>query len=52
MLLVDETMKVSRSSIRPVQMSKKHPRYGYHRITEMLKRDGLVVNAKSWRKWF
>ena len=31
---------------RTVQMSQKHPRYGYRRITEMLKRDGLVVNVK------
>ena len=31
---------------RTVQMSQKHPRYGYRRITEMLKRNGLVVNVK------
>lgn len=29
-----------------VQMSQKYPRYGYRRITEMLRREGLIVNIK------
>ena len=31
---------------KTVQMSQKHPRYGYRRVTEMLKREGLLVNVK------
>jgi putative transposase len=29
-----------------VAMSEKHPRYGYRRITAMLRREGLELNAK------
>ena len=29
-----------------VELSGKHPRYGYRRITALLKRDGWTVNAK------
>src|SRR5215213_7524561 len=42
--------KVSRSSRqmsnRVVALSRKHPRYGYRRITALLRREGRVVNAK------
>jgi len=29
-----------------IELSGKHPRYGYRRITALLKRDGWAVNAK------
>lgn len=29
-----------------VQLSEKHPRYGYRRITVLLRRSGLTINAK------
>src|SRR5947209_4823287 len=29
-----------------VDLSRKHPRYGYRRITALLRRDGWEVNAK------
>lgn len=29
-----------------VQLSRVHPRYGYRRITALLRREGHVVNAK------
>jgi transposase InsO family protein len=42
--------KVSRSSRqvgnRVVALSRAHPRYGYRRITALLRREGKVVNAK------
>ena len=28
------------------ELSRKHPRYGYRRITALLRRDGFEVNAK------
>lgn len=31
---------------RAVQMSQQHPRYGYRRVSEMLKREGILVNMK------
>ena len=31
---------------RVVALSRKHPRYGYRRITALLRREGRVVNAK------
>jgi putative transposase len=31
---------------RIVELSEKHPRYGYRRVTVMARREGLVVNAK------
>lgn len=31
---------------RIVALSRAHPRYGYRRVTALLRRDGLVVNAK------
>ena len=33
-------------SNRVVALSRKHPRYGYRRITALLRREGRVVNAK------
>jgi len=42
--------QVSRSRHRIEQqilkLSQEHPRYGYRRITELLRREGLAVNAK------
>ena len=36
------------------ELSRRHPRYGYRRITALLRRDGFVVNRKRvqrlWRK--
>ena len=29
-----------------LKLSEKHPRYGYRRITALLRRDGVVINAK------
>jgi hypothetical protein len=29
-----------------VSLSQKHPRYGYRRVTAMMRRDGFVINAK------
>jgi putative transposase len=29
-----------------LELSRKHPRYGYRRITALLRRDGFVINAK------
>jgi len=29
-----------------ISKSKDHPRYGYRRITAVLRRDGYLVNAK------
>jgi putative transposase len=29
-----------------LELSEKHPRYGYRRITTLLRRDGFSVNAK------
>jgi putative transposase len=29
-----------------VQLSQKHPRYGYRRITALLRRSGLTINGK------
>ena len=29
-------------------LSQKHPRYGYRRITALLRREGHEVNAKKW----
>lgn len=29
-----------------LKLSEKHPRYGYRRITALLRREGIVVNAK------
>jgi putative transposase len=31
---------------RIVSLSEKHPRYGYRRITAMLRREGMEINAK------
>jgi len=31
-----------------VEMSRKHPRYGYRRITALLRREGFEVNPKRW----
>ena len=31
---------------RIVKLSRKHPRYGYRRITALLRREGGLVNAK------
>ena len=31
---------------RAVKLSQEKPRYGYRRVTEMLKREGLEVNSK------
>ncbi len=35
-----------RTSSRIVALSRKHPRYGYRRITALLKREGRRINAK------
>ena len=35
---------------RVVALSEKHPRYGYRRITVMLRREGLEVNAKRTQR--
>lgn len=35
---------------RIVDLSEKHPRYGYRRITVMLGREGLAVNAKRTQR--
>lgn len=29
-----------------IELSEKHPRYGYRRVTALLRRDGFLVNAK------
>jgi putative transposase len=36
----------SQMSRRIVALSRKHPRYGYRRITALLRREGLCINAK------
>jgi len=33
-----------------VALSQRHPRYGYRRITAMMRRDGFVINAKRVQK--
>lgn len=38
--------------VRVVELSRKHKRYGYRRITAMLRRGGESVNPKRvWRVW-
>ena len=32
-----------------VETSESHPRYGYRRVTAMLRRDGLQINEKRTR---
>jgi len=33
-----------------VQLSQKHPRYGYRRITALLRRSGLTINGKRFQR--
>ena len=35
---------------RIVELSEKHPRYGYWRVTALLRRDGQEVNAKRMQR--
>lgn len=35
-----------RTEQRILKLSRQHPRYGYRRITELLRREGLAVNGK------
>ena len=32
-----------------LELSGKHPRYGYRRITALMRREGFEVNANEWR---
>jgi putative transposase len=32
-----------------LELSGKHPRYGYRRITALMRREGFEVNVKGWR---
>jgi hypothetical protein len=40
------SVQSQRMWLQIVAMSEKHPRYGYRRITAMLRREGLELNAK------
>lgn len=41
-----ERLESRRVRKEAVELSEKHPRYGYRRITALLKREGFEVNAK------
>ena len=31
------------------ELSAKHPRYGYRRITALMRREGFEINGSEWR---
>ena len=41
-----ESVESRRIRKEVVELSRKHPRYGYRRITALLRRDGFTVNPK------
>ena len=41
-----ESVEKRRVRKEVVELSGKHPRYGYRRITALLRREGFEVNAK------
>lgn len=41
-----ESLEKRRVRKEVVELSGKHPRYGYRRITALLRREGFEVNAK------
>jgi putative transposase len=45
-LAVGESLERRRLRTEVLKLSEKHPRYGYRRITALLRRDGVMVNVK------